>query len=669
MKIETPSALAVLAGAIAAAMLPPSDLKPSEWAAKNLYVVEGPRAGQLWDPTQTPYIPAIIDTIFAGPHTKGTVRKSAQTGFTQGLMAVEGWIACERPAVTLHVLPTTALARSYNREKLQPSIDASTQLRHRVRGVTKSREQGSNAQYKSFPGGSIIIIGANSASDLQMHTARFAICDEIDQWPSDLSDQGSPMSMVDARQISFHASRQYRKLQGGTPTLKGQSLVDKEFEAGDQRYLRLPCPHCGERIRLLFGGYADQQGGVGLRFNRQRPVDAHYVTQCCGVRVEHWQKDGMVDACASLPDGGFVAECPEPGRAPSWHIDTIASKFTTWDKLAEKFIDAGDDPNELKSFYNHWLGLPYEEKGDAPDWKILYQRREAYAERTIPADALLVTGGCDVQKRGLYVELVGWTADRRAYTLYAAYLPALHHDTSDETDPVWRHLTELIEQPLQTALGGTRPIDAFAIDCRYNAPVVYDWVRRHHGVYAVRTEEGWGRPILANPIKVDFDWRGKRVRQGVQQWKAGSYGIKSRFYAHLRRESAFEPDGSTLFPAGFCHFGSFLDDNYFKQLCDEYVGLDQKGHRIWKVRTGENHFLDCRVLNMAVAYGILGLERRTAEQWADLAAARGAPHDPTAPLLQPADRPAADPHTEASTPALVPADGGGSWSFNGGSWL
>ncbi len=669
MQARRPSALAILAGALAAAILPPSQLTPSKWAEKNLVVVEGPRAGQLWDAKQTPYIPAIIDTIFVGPHVKGTVRKSAQTGFTQGLIAISGWIVCERPARALHVLPTLNLVRRYNRDKLHPSIEATKAMRDRIASVSKTRSLASNAENKLFPGGSLALVGASSASDLQMHTAKYALCDEVDQWEKDLAGQGSPMAMVDSRQIAFHATRDYKKLIGGTPTTKGQSLVDAEFEAGDQRYLRLPCPHCRERIRLVFGGYADEPGGTGLRFNRKAPYDAHYVAQCCGVRVEHWQKEGMIDACLDLPDGGFVAECPEPGRSPSWHIDAITSKLTTWDKIAENFVQAGDDPNAQKIFYNHWLGLPYEEKGDAPEWKVLYQRRESYAERTIPADALLVTGACDVQKRGLYVELVGWTADRRAYTLYAAYLPAAGHDTADENDPVWRHLTELVEQQMPTAFGDTRGLDVFGIDCRFNAPVVYDWVRRHHGCYAIRTEEGWGRPVLANPIKIDFDWHGRRIRNGVMQWKAGSYGIKGRFYAHLRRESALSPEGIVEYPPGYCHFGSFLDENYYRQLCDEFIGLDKKGDRIWKARTGENHFLDCRVLNMALAYGILGIERRTPEQWAEIAAERGAPADLSLPLLKPLTE--AQPAKTETDDDEQPIDQGGAsdWSFSGGRWI
>lgn len=678
MQPKFASALAVIAGAIAAAIAPPSTLTPSQWAAKKLVLVEGPRAGQLWDPSQAPYICAIIDTVFCGPHVKGTVRKSAQVGFTQGLTALSGWIVTQSPARTLHVWPTTGLAISYNREKLQPAIEATPQLKSRVLDMSSRRMVGSSSLYKAFPGGSIAITGANSAAELQARTIKYALCDEIDQWPTNLEKQGSPMAMVDARQIAFHATRDYRKLQGGTPTLKGDSLVDAEFEAGDQRYQHLPCPHCGERIRLKFGGYADVEGGVGLRFNRAAPYDAHYVAQCCGARIDHWQKEGMITAALDLPDYGFIAERPEAGRHPSWHIDAIASNFTTWDKIAETFVAAGDDPDKLKSFYNHWLGLPYEEKSDAPDWQALYKRREQYPERVIPADALLVFMGVDVQKRGLYVEITGWTPDRRTYTILAAYLnagtPEKPGDTSDPDDPCWTRLTELHATPLADAFGGKRRIDATGIDCRYNAPVVYNWVRCNHGAFAIRTEEGWGRPPLAAPQYVDYDWRGKRMRKGVQQWKAGSYNLKSRFYSYLNRETSIADDGAIIAPPGFCHFGSFLPEGYFRQLTSEYQGKDKAGSRIWKQREEDNHWLDCRIIAMALAFSpTFDIEHRPEQFWRDLAYERGAPATVLPPLLRAADAVAAATKPDAEAPSEQLSEEApeqsGRWSYSGGSWL
>jgi phage terminase large subunit GpA-like protein len=679
------SALAIIAGIFGQGLTPPSTVTPSQWAARNLVLVDGPRSGQLWDPVQAPYICAILDGVFCGPYTKGTVRKSAQVGYTQGLTALAGWIACESPANALFVMQTSQMAHSLNSEKLQPAINNSPALKRRIFRTSKRDSLGSKALRKAFPGGAIMITGANSAAELQSRTIKYALCDEIDQWERDLNKQGSPMKMVDSRQIAFHATRDYRKLQGGTPTIKGASLVDTEFEAGDQRFQRLPCPHCGERIRLVFGGFVDEAGGTGLRFNRTHPYDAHYVAQCCGVRIEHWQKEGMIAAALDLSDYGFVAEKPEPGRYPSWHIDAISSNFTTWDKVAETYVTAGDDPQQIKSFYNHWLGLPYEEKTGVPDWEALFKRRESYAERVIPSDALIVTMAVDVQKRGLYVEIVGWTPNWRSYVIFAGYLRAgdaeRPGDTSDPDDVCWKRLHELHATPLAVAHGGTRRIDYTGVDCRYNAPIVYDWVRRHHNAFAIRTVEGWGRPALSTPKLVDFDWRGKRIRQGVQQWQAGSYDLKAIFYSYLARQLSTQGP-EALPPDGYCHFGSFLWEPYFRQITAEHVGSDKQGRRIWKQHYDDNHWLDCRIINMALAFGtaVGDIRNRSPETWRQLIAERG-PKGQDAPLLQLVAEPlAAQQATQETVRAQVDetpaeaarddrADAGGGWGFTGGEWL
>ena len=654
MHARMPTAFYILAQAIAAALLPPTVLSPAAWMEQNLVVPDGPFAGQLWRRQSSPQLGAILETLDPrDPSVRITVRKSAQLGYTTALIGWLLYIACASPARALCVFPTIGNAQDFNRSKLQPAIDSSSLPRRRIFALTKKGVEGSSALYKAFTGGGITLTGASSAADLQSKTVRYAAADEIDQWPRDLDGQGNPMSMVDARQIAFHATGDYKKLQGGTPTDEA-GLVENEFQASDRRFWTMPCVHCGTPMRFSFGGYADEPTGTGLRFNRKPPFDAHVVAPCCGARIDHWQKEGMIDA------GAFVPECPEPGRLPGFHMDAMSSKFTTWDKVAEAYVACGDDEQKKKTFTNYWLGLPFSETADAPDHDLLHRRAEDYAERVIPADVLLVTAGVDVQKAGLYVEVVGWTPDKRSYVLFFAYLSAgtveRQADTSDPEAPCWRRLTEIFETPLPDMFGNKHRIDALGIDCRYNSPVVYDWVRRHHGAYALRTVDGWGQVPMSTPVKVDYDWRGRRMRHSVQQWQVGSYNLKSRLYAYLRRENTRDDDGTEVTPPGFCHFGSFLPKPYFAMLTAEYIGFDDKGLRRWKTRSPENHALDCRVLNMALAFGapVFDIEHVDETTWRQRAHERGAQF--TAPLLRPVLAQAAPPmrdHPDA--PDIAPA--------------
>jgi phage terminase large subunit GpA-like protein len=69
-----------------------------------------------------------------------------------------------------------------------------------------------------------------------------------------------------------------------------------------------------------------------------------------------------------------------------------------------------------------------------------------------------------------------------------------------------------------------------------------------------------------------------------------------------------------------------IEEHYFLQLTNEHLALERfKGRtrRVWKER-GANHFLDCRIYNLALA-DYLGLSRMTSDEWAQLPKLRGTP--------------------------------------------
>lgn len=608
------SALAIVAGALALGLAPDPVIKPSVWAAEHLVVADGPRSGHRWAADLTPYAVEILDCLAVdGPYNRVSVRKSAQTGLTEVGIAWVGSIIDKTPAKTMVVFPTILAVQDFNREKLSPTIEATDALLRKVRQHKSRSGQSSTALNKRFPGGSLVLTGANSAADLRSKTIRFAFCDEIDEWPIDLDGQGDPMKMVDARQMGHHASADYMKFEASTPTIKGQSRIDESFEAGDQRYFHVPCPHCDERQRLEFG---TRETPWGLKFSTEWPFNAHYVCRHCGCVIEHHQKRAMVLA------GEWVAENPGPGRHPSFHIDALTSLLTTWDKMVEAFLDARDDPGKLKTFYNLWLGQAWEERGEAPEWDRLFARREDYAPRTIPPGGLVFTGGADVQGNGIYYEIVAWADDQQSWGIDAGFLPG---DTADPHNAVWTALGEVVDRRYPDAYGNYWPVDAFAVDSGFNANQVYMFASARPRVFAIKGGDGWAKAaISSSPSRVSINWDGKRLKGGAELWHVGTWPLKAVLYANLRKQG--KRDGAELDPPGFCHFSGFHDEAYLKQLTAEFLrSRINKGRTVkeWHA-AGPNHYHDCRIYNMAMA-AHLGVDRMTAEEWHKLARLRGEP--------------------------------------------
>lgn len=609
------SAAAVICRIFVELFTPPAKVTPSQWAADNLIVPDGPRANEKWDPSLTPYIVEPLDSMGPdSPVNKIVVRKSAQTGFTVMAIAVVGHsIDCDPSGGILLVQPTDGALGDFIKDKLNPAIDETPALKAKVRPQKARDGEGSTTYSKRYPGGSLALAIANSTADLRSKTKRKIIKDEASEYPADLDGQGSPHAMIEARYESFLATGDWKELNISTPTVVGACYIDEEFKAGDQRYWHVCCPGCGDKFPFRFG--------PNFKFNETYPYKAHYVAPCCGAVIENHEKVALIRKSAPQNGGagGWIATEPGPGKFPSYHIDALSSSFVPWDKIAERWIKAQADPAKLKAFYNLTLGEAYEVKGDAPDHVRLMERREDYPRGRIPARGLMLTAAADVQMRGIYVEVVAWAPNRESWVVWH---DVLEGDTTDANDGAFLKLAEIYDREWPDAFGGKRRIDGFGVDSGFRSHVVYNWCRSRHYAYAVDGRDGWNKPALGTPSLVDIDLNGRKLGS-TKIWPVGTWSLKGHWYEDLRREG--KTAGKEVDPPGFCHFGKWLDEIYFKQVTAEYLAeIRSRGRmtKAWAPRGNqENHFLDCRVYNMAIA-DHLGLSSMTEDEWKILARER-----------------------------------------------
>lgn len=608
------SALSVMAAAMALAVMPPEPMTPSAWAesADGLILPDGPLANKPWKRETALHVVEIVDALAPESDVNEvSVMKSAQTGFTTAGLIFVGHSIDRDPCRMMIVQPTSGALSDFNRGKLQPAIEASTSLSRLVYPQSSRSGDGSTTTSKQFPGGSIDLAIASSPADLRSKTIKKALLDEIDEYPDDLDNQGDPIEMVEARQIAFLATGDWRRLKISTPTVKGASKIEAAYLAGDQRRWHVKCPGCGDRFVFEFDR-------AHFKFNDGYPYEAHYVAPCCGSIIEGGQKNAVYRT------GEWLATAIRPGAGRSYHFDAMSSPLVPWDEVARKFVEANGDPQKIKAFYNLYLGLPYEVKGDAPDHVRLMERREPGLTRGhIPPLGLILTGAADVQLRGIYYEIAAYGPDRQKWIVDA---DVIEGDTSDPHSGAFLKLTEVFERAYPDAFGGSRRVDLFGVDSGYRSHVVYTWCRNRTGAMALKGDDGWSKPALGMGKAVDIDFNNKRIRKGTHVYGVGTWPLKANHYSDLRKEGIAA--GQDADPSGFVHFGTWLDEVYFRMITSEYLGNENyrgRIRRVWKVRNGEeNHFLDCTVYNNALA-DYLGLSRMTAEEWQRLAAQRCAP--------------------------------------------
>lgn len=574
----------------------------SEWSDSYRFLSPNASAEPgLFRTARTPYLKEIQDKLSSNDITQEVVvMKGAQLGFTEAGNNWVGYIIDISPAPTLMVMPTDDTVKRNSKIRIDPMIEATPRLREKI-SPSRSRDSGNTTKQKDFPGGVLVLTGANSAVGLRSMPVRFLFLDEVDGYPLDLEGEGSPIDLARARTRTFPRKKIFIV---STPTIEGQSVIEKEFSITDQRKYFVPCPHCGGVQELVWSNLVWEKGN---------PDSARYQCEHCGELIEERHKTMM------LANGSWMATMPqnESSKKVGYHINSLYSPFGwySWADAARDYEDAENDENKLRTFTNTVLGETWKEKGDAPDWENIYNRRETYATNTIPLEVGFLTAGVDVQKDRLELEIVGWCRGKRTYSIdYRVILG----DT--EKPEVWNQLAQVVNETWVREDRITMPLRLMAIDTGYNTQFVYEFCRKFDPTRVMPVKGQDSQAIMiAAPRTIDTSWQGKRTGT-IKLWNIGVSLIKSETYGYLRLNKA--EDGTI--PSGYCHFPQYAPE-FFKGITGEQLEFKLvRGFKKyqWVKKYERNEPLDCRVYARAAA-AVVGIDRFEEKHWGLLEASYG----------------------------------------------
>lgn len=568
----------VFTAAFAAGLAPDPDYSVSEWADHYRQVPSevSARPG-AWSTEVVPFLRQIMDCLSASDPTERVVlMKSAQVSGTEAAINWLMYVADAAPGPAQVVHPTTELAKGFVREKWKPSVDATAKVRAKI-VEQKSRDGGSTTQFSKFPGGFIRFTGANSGASFRQRSVRFMVKDDLDGWPADCDGEGDPSKLADKRTTTYWNRKIFEV---STPTTKASSRIYRSYRNSDQRIYKVPCPECGHYQRLVW----DQ-----LRWEAGQPATAAYECEDCGCLIPHSRKGQM------LAGGYWEAQAPGEGKAAGFHLSELYSPFSSWAAMVSAFENAADDEFEQKVFWNTALGETWEEKGEAPPWETLFDRREAYPVGRVPPGVIFLTAGVDVQRDRLEYEVVGWDDQWRSWSIEYGVLDG---DTSQPE--VWQALATVARATYPDVNNLGRPIEMMAVDAGYQTEMVYGFCRTRENAMAVKGSNAKDHPDLGRPKKVDFTFNGRLKKKGAVLWIVGDHRIKQRLYDWFRQSPPRE--AGEEYPFGYCHFPAYTSD-YFKQLTAERLVLRQRRgftEYEWE-KTGRNEALDCRKYSYAAA--------------------------------------------------------------------
>ena len=152
-----------------------------------------------------------------------------------------GFVIHHAPGPMLIVNPTVETAKRTSKMRIDPAIENCPALKDKVNDP-RSRDSGNTMLMKEFPGGVLILTGANSAVGLRSMPIRYLFLDEIDGYPDDAASEGDPVNLAIQRTATF-SNRKIFMI--STPTIKNYSRIETAFLEGDQIYYYVPCPDCG----------------------------------------------------------------------------------------------------------------------------------------------------------------------------------------------------------------------------------------------------------------------------------------------------------------------------------------------------------------------------------------------------------------------------------------
>lgn len=540
---------------IAKVLAPPPRLKVSDWADRyrRLSSESSAEPGQ-WNTSRAEYQRGIMDALNDPSTERVVLMTSAQVGKTEILLNAIGYYMDYDPSPIMVLQPTLDMAKTFSKDRLAPMLRDSPALKDKV-GDPRSRDSDNTVLHKKFTGGHVTIVGANSPSSLASRPVRILLADEVDRYPPSAGEEGDPLSLAIKRTTTFWNRKMVFV---STPTIKGYSRIEQEYENSTREEWKVACPHCGEY--------------QAFRWSQIRFDDGTMECPNCRSRFDEfvWKRQ----------PGKWVAREENQGSR-GFHLNELASPWRRWEEVIADFKKAKDSPELLKTWVNTSLGESWEEKSDT-DASLVMKRREQYMAQ-VPDEVLLLTCGVDVQDDRLELEVVGWSHGKESWGIeYQVFIG----DTSQ--DPVWKQLDQYLQKEFTYADGTGIHITSTCIDSGgHRTSEVYKFcrAREHRRIFAVKGRGGEGIPFIGKPSRNNRENAALFVL-GVDQGKAT---IISRLKIN------FEGDG-------YCHFPmkkeTGYNEDFFEGITSESMRIvTKKGVRkvTWVKRSGvRNEPLDCR---------------------------------------------------------------------------
>jgi len=591
-------------------------LQVSEWAEQNRYLPsELTSKPGFWDNSYTPYMIEIMNCLSVNSTVrKVAVMKAIQIAATTAIIENDiGYTIDHDPCGIMYISADKELTKLSVDVKVDRMLQ-SCGLLEKIRSADeKSRKTGNTLAKKEFPGGFLLGMGARNPGKLRSMSVRKMRMDELDAFPDKLGNEGDPLKLAENRTKAFENSRSILYI--STPLVMQTSKIYKEYLKGDQRKFLVPCKYCGKKQELEFNAEDKNEEAYGIHFkvDKYQTLIEDSVCYVCKFCKKKWHE---YDKIHFLPLGEWKPTArPKEADYRSYHINALYSPpgMQSWKTICYDYLEAWDikaervkDIDAFRTFWNCALGLPWEERGEAPRFEKIIQHRRQYERNLIPnkqakkeAGSIihLLTGSVDVHKRNLTLEVIGYAVNGISYSIDYRIIEGDTLLLYGESSPWEKLRTALLDEIFFADDDKKYMIQTTFIDARYRTDEVYQFCGEFSsGVYPIM---GRDAPIKTAKLREFSEYKSKA---GTVAFNINSTLYKDRFFNWLRREW----NTGEKQPLGYPNYPRDYGDDFFHMYNAEYkqeVKSRKTGKTIgyfWvQIPNKPNHNIDTRVYSMA----------------------------------------------------------------------
>lgn len=391
--------------------MPPATGSAAQWAEREVYVATGPKQGRF-SLKETPYAREPID-CFGDKEVRNLVldwgaQSSKSTVLIIGLL----YRIARDPRDALWVSANADLAKGFSKERWQPWAKRCPQVNEQIpknrRGEPDKHQWGfMNQQFNNML---LNFMGSNSPANLSSRPVGILVLDETDKYAEQSKFEAGALQLVEERVKAYDFSFIAK---ASTPTTEGR-VIWPEFLKTDQRYYRVPCPRCGQEIRLLFTVKTQEHGLCGVRWWRDSQdeaktdgewdmakvvANAHYRCQKCGKEFMDWERYGMIENGIWRPTN---LNAPKDSRG--YHLSSlysVISEATSIPSIAVKWLQASKQIGGRQNFFNSWMAETWSMDKAFDETEVTH---EVYVIETTPqADGSVLIAFVDVQTDHFWV--------------------------------------------------------------------------------------------------------------------------------------------------------------------------------------------------------------------------------------------------------------------------